>query len=165
MQLRINLHKEGRDITSKQKEINKEKQILKKQDTVTPGAPQRALPRIELEQHLRARAWKDDAFRQEFMTNPKAVLQHDYTQYFPDGQIPSELSIKVIEEKEQTICFVLPPKLSDKQLSKLEDLDDESLLSVSGGCTSAFSFCITACPISVCHRGVSQEVSRVIKKL
>jgi hypothetical protein len=36
---------------------------MKQQDTVTSGKPQNALSREELEQHLRARAWKDDAFR------------------------------------------------------------------------------------------------------
>jgi hypothetical protein len=60
--------------------------------------PQAAPSRAELEQHLRARAWKDDAFRQEFLANPKAVLERDYATWFPEGKIPSELSIKVVEE-------------------------------------------------------------------
>jgi hypothetical protein len=126
------------------------------QDTVTSDEPQNALSREELEQHLRARVWKDDTFRQEFLTNPKAVLEHDYAQYFPEGQIPSELSITVIEEDEQAICFVLPSRLSDDQLSELEHMDDEELLgSIAGGgpqtahdvCFySLKSSCIKTCP-------------------
>jgi hypothetical protein len=106
---------------------------MEKQDEVLSGVPQKAPSREELEMHLRARAWKDDTFRQEFLTNPKAVLQRDYAQYFPEGQIPSELSIKVIEEGEQALCFVLPPRLSDDQLSNLEGLSNEELLAISGG--------------------------------
>jgi hypothetical protein len=106
---------------------------MEPQDTVTSGTSQSAPSREELEQHLRTRAWKDDAFRQEFLTNPKAVLQRDYAQSFPEGQIPSQLSIKVIEEEEQALCFVLPPKLSDDQLSELEIMGDEELIEVLGG--------------------------------
>jgi hypothetical protein len=125
---------------------------MEKQDEVLSGVPQKAPSREELEMHLRARAWKDDAFRQEFLTNPRAVLQRDYAQYFPEGQIPSELSIKVIEEEEQALCFVLPPRLSDDLLSHSEGLNDEELLALSGGTvfsqycpTSEFSTCGPRC--------------------
>jgi hypothetical protein len=93
-----------------------------------------ALSKEELEQHLRARAWKDDAFRQEFLADPTSVLERDYAQYFPEGKIPSELSIKVVEEEEQSIYFVLPPKSSD-QLLEIDNLNDEELLEVNGGIT------------------------------
>jgi hypothetical protein len=91
------------------------------------------LSREELEQHVRARAWKDEAFRQEFVTNPKAVLERDYAQFIPDGKLPSDLCIKVIEEEEQTLSFVLPPQCSDNQLSDLNSIDDGELTDVSGG--------------------------------
>jgi hypothetical protein len=89
--------------------------------------------REKLEQYLRARAWKDNAFRQEFQTNPKAVLERDYAHYFPDGKIPSELFIKVIEEDEQTIYFVLPFHFSDDQSLDLDIINDEEFLGISGG--------------------------------
>jgi hypothetical protein len=106
--------------------------------------------REELEQNMRARAWKDDAFRQEFLANPKAVLERDYAQYFPEGQIPSELSIKVIEEEEQVICFVLPSRLYDDQLPKLANIDDEELLDLAVGAGNTVrSFC-TGCMVTLC---------------
>jgi hypothetical protein len=127
---------------------------MMQQDTVTSDEPQNALSREELEQHLRARVWKDDTFRQEFLTNPKDVLERDYAQYFPEGKVPSELSIKVIEEDEQAICFVLPPKLSGDQISELENIDDEELLNTLLGasqesavlCKTGYTVCIWRCP-------------------
>src|SRR5689334_20773210 len=112
---------------------------MQEQHNTSAEASQSTPSREELEQHLRARAWKDNAFRQELLTNPKAVLERDYAQYFPEGQILSDLSIKVIEEEEQSICFVLPPQFSDDQISRLEDIDYEEMIGVfvggtGGGC-------------------------------
>jgi hypothetical protein len=103
---------------------------------------------------VRARTWKDEAFRQAFLVNPKAVLERDYAQWFPEGKLPSELSIKVIEEEAQAICFVLPPRFSGDQLPEMEDLDEEELEVVSGGISTArCSVLPTACAIpSVCNR-------------
>jgi hypothetical protein len=112
---------------------SKEKHIMENQDHMTAVTSQSTPSKAELEQHLRARAWKDDAFRQEFLTNPKAVLERDYAQYFCEGKIPSELSIKVIEEEEQAICFVLPSRSPDDQISDLENIDDEDISTVAGG--------------------------------
>jgi hypothetical protein len=109
---------------------------MDKLDTVTSNAPQTVPSREELEQHLRARTWKDDAFRQEFLANPKAVLERDYAQYFPEGKIPSGFSIQVIEEEEQAICFVLPSKSDDDHFPKVESIEDEDILDVSGGAYS-----------------------------
>jgi hypothetical protein len=134
---------------------------MEQQDNHSSHAQQTALSREELEQHLRARAWKDDAFRQEFLTNPQAVLERDYAQYFPEGQIPSGLSIKVIEEDEQAICFVLPPKLSGDQISELENIDDEELLntSVTGGAPPTVTCtCNSLCTLPI-------FCSRIIRKL
>jgi hypothetical protein len=115
--------------------IHKEKQIMENKNHITSETSQSAPSRAELEQHMRARALRDNAFRQEFLTNPKAVLERDYAQCFSEGKIPSELSIKVIEEEEQAICFVFPSRSSDDQISDLENVDDEDLSSVSGGVT------------------------------
>ncbi len=105
------------------------------QQKSSPSSPsQDGASREELEQYLRARAWKDDTFRQELLADPKAVLQRDCAAWFPDGIIPSELSIKVIEEEEQSICFVLPPKATDAPHG-LGVIDDEELYAVSGGGT------------------------------
>jgi hypothetical protein len=105
---------------------------MEHQNTLASGDAQAALSREELEQHVRVRAWKDDAFRQEFLAHPKAVLERDYAQSFPEGKIPSELSIKVVEENEQDMCFVLPPREPDA-LSGRDMLEEEDLLEVVGG--------------------------------
>jgi hypothetical protein len=112
---------------------------MENQDYVTAVTSQNAPSRAELEQYLRARAWKDDAFRQEFLTNPKAVLERDYAQWFPEG-IPSEHSIKVIEEEEQAIYFVLPPKKAADDNSETDEISDEDLFEMSGG-TSGNTIC------------------------
>jgi hypothetical protein len=127
---------------------------MKKQEKMVSDASQATLSREELEQHLRARAWKDEAFRQEFLANPKAVLKRDYAQYFPERKLPSDLSIKVIEEEEQTLCFVLPLKFSADQLSELECIDDEEILGVPvGGAPPTIPYCNTIVYTCRCTRG------------
>jgi hypothetical protein len=111
---------------------------MKKQEKMVSDASQATLSREELEQHLRARAWKDDA----------------YAQYFPERKLPSDLSIKVIEEEEQTLCFVLPLKFSADQLSELECIDDEEILGVPvGGAPPTIPYCNTIVYTCRCTRG------------
>jgi hypothetical protein len=110
----------------------KQKSSSTRQDESGSVDPQAAPSRADLEQHLRARAWKDEAFRQELLANPQAVLERDYATWFPKGEIPSNLSFKIIEEEEQTLCFVLPHKTPDALLG-MEDLDEKDLSLVGGG--------------------------------
>jgi hypothetical protein len=105
---------------------------MEDQKSIASSPSQDGPSREELEQHLRARAWKDDTFRQELLANPQAVLQRDFAAWFPDGTIPSELSIKVVEEEEQSICFVLPPRAPDA-LYDIEALEEGELSALSGG--------------------------------
>jgi hypothetical protein len=118
--------------TRDENNFSEEKHIMENQNHVTAVTSQNAPSRAELEQLLRARAGKDDAFRQEFLTNPKAVLERDYARWLPEGNIPSGLSIKVIEEEEQAIYFVLPPKTADDH-SEMDDIDEQDLVDVPGG--------------------------------
>jgi hypothetical protein len=158
-------------------EENKEKAIMEEKDQNAFGALQGAPSREELEQHLRARAWKDDAFRQELLANPRSVLERDYEAWFPEGKIRSEYSIKVIEEDEQTLCFVLPPKAPDVLLG-MEDLDEEDVSLVAGG-TGTMKGCpkltVLVCPTegirctrttscSSCNKNVIDEVVNKIKR-
>jgi hypothetical protein len=125
--------------------MEKRETNMARQDEEASGAPQGVLSREELELHVRARAWKDEAFRQEFLINPKTVLERDYTAWFPEGNIPAELSIKVIEEEEQTLCFVLSPKAPD-HLSEINELDEDEALVVSGGIHTNPLTCYTMLP-------------------
>jgi len=144
---------------------------MKKQDNTVSIASDVPYSREDLEQHLRARAWKDGVFRQEFQVNPKGVLQRDYAQWFPEGKIPLELSIKVIEEEEQVIYFVLPSKSDNDLLPELGSvtLDD---LNLSGGTSSTQLIICTN--VSVCYtrvgcttnsgdrcRGIGQAIKRL----
>jgi hypothetical protein len=140
---------------------------MKRQDEVVSGGPQRAPSREELEQHLRTRVYKDEVFRQEFQANPKAVLERDYAQWFPYGKIPSELSIKVITEEEQTLCFVLPSKRLD-DLSKIDELDNEDALSeIAGGIVQTGLACSYGCSIAtrcaMCND--LRRTAKIIKKI
>jgi|SwirhirootsSR2_FD_contig_21_2388026_length_571_multi_7_in_0_out_0_1 hypothetical protein len=63
-----------------------------------------------LRDELIYRSWKDEAFRQELMADPVAVLQREYSEAFPDGKVPEDLTIKVIAEDKDIMCIVLPQK-------------------------------------------------------
>ena len=87
------------------------------------------LSRAGVEHELRTRAYKDDAFRQALQEDPQAVLEREYPQWFPNGKIPDGLSIKVIEDEEQTMNLVLLPRKS----STTSTLAEEDLASIQGG--------------------------------
>jgi len=59
--------------------------------------------RKDLEIHLITRALKDEAFKRELLTNPKAVVEKEL-----GAKLPEELEINVIEETEDTLYMVLP---------------------------------------------------------
>jgi hypothetical protein len=123
----------------KENSIEKQKDSIARQDEGESGDLQATPSREELVQHVYARAWKDDAFCQAFQANPEAVLEQEYAEWLPGGKFPSELSIKVVEEEKQTICFVLPPRVPN-HLPEVDDLKEEELLEATGeiftgGCT------------------------------
>jgi hypothetical protein len=59
--------------------------------------------RKDLEVHLITRAFKDEVFKRELLTNPKSVLEKEL-----GTKLPEELEINVIEETENTVYMVLP---------------------------------------------------------
>jgi hypothetical protein len=79
--------------------------------------------RKEVEANIIAKAWQDDAFKQELMNNPKAVYQSELGQ-----SAPSNLQIQVLEETSDTVYLVIPQK---PQVS--EELSEEALEQVAGG--------------------------------
>ena len=79
----------------------------------------------EMERALRLRAWKDEIFREALIADPKGVIQRLFPQSFPDGKVPEELTIKVIEEEPGT-CHIVLPFLSD-EVSTAEIPEEEQL--------------------------------------
>lgn len=72
-----------------------------------------------------AKAWKDEAFKQSFLSDPKATLAQEFGTPLPDN-----LSIEVLSEDETNLVLVLPIK-PDTAV----ELSDEELEAVSGGIT------------------------------
>jgi len=91
--------------------------------------------RRQIEAKLIEKASKDENFRQKLMENPKTAIQNEL-----GGLIPDSVSIKVIEEKENEVCLVIPN--TGIVTSELSDVELES---VAGGWTSGPSTC-TQCP-------------------
>lgn len=81
------------------------------------------MTRGTIQEQIMIRAIKDSAFRQELLSNPRAVLARDY-----QIQIPESVSIRVIEDTEETFTLALPPS----QVS-LQELSDAELGAVAGG--------------------------------
>jgi hypothetical protein len=67
----------------------------------------------EMERTLRLRAWKDEIFREALIADPKGVIQRLFPQCFPNGKLPEELTLKVIEE-DPDICHIVVPFLPDE---------------------------------------------------
>ncbi len=74
---------------------------------------------------LVAKAWQDDNFKNEFISNPKAVIQRE-----TGKEIPADVQINVLEETPKQAYFVIPNK---PDVDSSEELSDEALETVAGG--------------------------------
>ncbi|MFB2982831.1 NHLP leader peptide family RiPP precursor [Microseira sp. BLCC-F43] len=61
--------------------------------------------RQEIEERIIAKSWQDDAFKQEILNNPKAVLSREIGQ-----PLPEDVEIRVVEETPNIVYLVLPMK-------------------------------------------------------
>ncbi|MBC6430117.1 NHLP leader peptide family natural product precursor [Nostoc sp. HG1] len=79
--------------------------------------------RKDIEAHITAQAWRDEAYKQELFSNSKAVIEREF-----NVQLPAEISVQVLEENSTTIYFIVPvrPNLS-------QELTEEQLETVAGG--------------------------------
>ncbi len=82
------------------------------------------LTRKDAEARIIAKAWKDKAYKQELLTNPKGVIEREF-----GIKIPEEVSIQITEETSTSLYMVLP------MLHELEEaeLSEEELLVLAGG--------------------------------
>ncbi len=87
----------------------------------------------EVERTLRLRAWKDEIFREALIANPKGVIQRLFPQYFSNGKLAEQLTIKVIEEGPDT-CHIVVPFLPDEfPTSEIPEEEQLELLANMGG--------------------------------
>jgi hypothetical protein len=95
-----------------------------------------------------AACWKDDALKQRFMSDPKAVL----AEY--DMDVPEGMDVKVVENADNTVHITMPAAPDRHQ-----DLSDEELSAAAGGsfehCPYVNSdYCITleeyGTPLDIC---------------
>jgi hypothetical protein len=85
--------------------------------------PEQRKTRKEFETEIITKAWKDKQFKQELLSNPKAVYERELNQKLPDS-----LQIRVVEEDSNTIYLALP-----KAPEANEELSEEALESIAGG--------------------------------
>ena len=95
---------------------------------MTAQTPQNNQPeetRKDFEMRLIAKAWTDEAFRQQLLSNPKAVVEQEYGAALPEG-----MNVEIIQEPANTLYIVLPAM---PESSSSEELNDEQLEAVAGG--------------------------------
>lgn len=78
--------------------------------------------RRAVEQALIRRSLEDESFRDKLLANPKATVEQELGRKLPAG-----LKVQVLEETEDTIYLVLPPRRMTGELS------DKELDAVAGG--------------------------------
>ncbi len=80
--------------------------------------------RKEIEAHIIAKAWKDEAYKQELLSNPKAVIEREF-----NIQLPAQINVQVMEEKPTSLYFVVPmrPEIAGQEIS------EEQLQAIAGG--------------------------------
>ncbi|GET37481.1 NHLP leader peptide family RiPP precursor [Microseira wollei] len=82
--------------------------------------------RQEIEERIIAKSWQDDAFKQEILNNPKAVLSREIGQ-----PLPEDVEIRVVEETPNIVYLVLPMKPITPEADA--EISEAELDAVAGG--------------------------------
>src|SRR5262245_57012391 len=96
-----------------------------------------------IQEQVMARAMKDASFRQELLSNPRAVLAREYHIYLPE-----HLTVQVLEAAANTLTLVLPAR--EETVAELTEAD---LQGVNGGGfpksrAAGETMCIPFCPLN-----------------
>lgn len=93
--------------------------------------------------HLQEQALRSESFRQELLSNPKAVLEHEL-----DIVLPANVTVHVYEETSTALHIVLPPR---PRMESVRSLSDEELADAVGGmnCITGHSGCSIASLVGV----------------
>lgn len=78
--------------------------------------------RQQIEAHIVAKAWKDAAYKEDLLNNPKSAYEKEL-----NSEFFSEVDVQVMEEDSQTIYFVLPT------CPEVNELSEEQLEVIAGG--------------------------------
>jgi Nitrile hydratase, alpha chain len=92
--------------------------------------------RRDFELQLIEKAWKDDAFRQALLTDPRGAVEREL-----EAKLPAGLQVKVLAETPDTFYLVLPAK---PDRAPAGQLTDKQLEAVAGGWTD------TGCSFDTC---------------
>lgn len=88
--------------------------------------------RKELEEKLITRAWQDEAFKQELLTQPNVALAKEGI------NIPSNVEVRVFEENSSTLYVIIP-----MNPAAASELSEAELESVAGGGTAKPDWYVT----------------------
>jgi hypothetical protein len=96
--------------------------------------------RRDIELRLIEKSFRDEAFRQQLLREPKSAVEQEL-----GTQLPEDVRVVAVEETADTIYLVLP---STSPVSEGGELADQTLEAVAGGdagSTSTASLCNLSC--------------------
>ena len=79
--------------------------------------------RKDFEVELVAKAWNDEKFREQLISNPKRIVEQELGE-----ELPEDINVEIIQEPLNTLYIVMPTK---PEIS--EELGEEELENVAGG--------------------------------
>lgn len=92
---------------------------------VAPTEPVQPMSRRDLESRIVAKAWRDPAYRDALLKDPKGTLEAELKSIDPSITLPASLKVHVHEESADTYHIVLPRNPKDISLSEVigDDLE------------------------------------------